>query len=118
MKTLFGNKTLIILILGISIGFALGVYQLSYGLGFIAGLMVSIMSLTLIESYTDRLLKSREYRPFPGFLLYLLRSLILIVPFALALRWPNLFNVFTGVAGILYFKLILFGSVLLPTKEA
>lgn len=117
MKHLFGRKTYLVILSGIAVGALLFGYRMSYGLGFLIGLGTSLINTGLISAYVDRVLSSRDYRPFPGILLYLLRSLILMFPFALVLKWPDYINVFCAVAGILYFKAILFGSVLLPRKE-
>jgi len=117
MKHLFGRKTNLVIVSGIVVGGLLLGYRLSFGIGFLIGLGTSMINTGLISVYVDRVLTSRSYRVFPGILLYVLRSMILMFPFALVLKWPNYVNVFCAVAGILYFKAVLFGSVLLPRKE-
>ncbi len=118
MKILFGSRTWIVYVSGLSLGLVLTFYRLSWGVGFLIGLLISVLNMFLIESFINRLFAEKIYRPFPGYLLYLLRSSFLFIPFVLALRWPTIVNVFTAVCGILFTKFVLFASVLMPKKEA
>ncbi len=118
MKTLFGPKTWIVYVTGFVIGLILTFYRVSYGVGFLIGFLISILNMILIESFINRIFAQKIYRPFPGYLLYLLRSSFLFIPFVMALKWPEIVNVFTAVAGILFYKFILFASVLMPKKGA
>lgn len=118
MKILFGDKKNYVLLFGALITLTLLLINKAYGLGFLSGLVISIFNTWLIEGYSYRILASREYRSFPGFLFYMFRSFLLVVPFILTLVWPELINVFAAVFGILYFKILLFASVLIQKKEA
>jgi len=118
MNTLFGNKTKIVYGVGLLIGALMSLYKISFGLGFLSGMLISIINTLLLEYHTWKILKLRVYRSFSGYLFYLFRSFLLVIPFILALKWPESFNVFTAVLGVLYFKIVLFGSVLYPKKEA
>jgi hypothetical protein len=69
-----------------------------------------------MESFTDDLMHYRSYNKFWGYLFFVSGNLILVVPFAMAYFFPQWINVFTVAFGALYFKLVLFSSVL--TKGA
>lgn len=118
MNILFGNKKNIVLFGGVFITLVLFAFKVEYGLGFFIGMVISMINTWLIEGYSYRILATREYRSFPGFLFYLFRSFLLVIPFILTLIWPQFVNVFAAVSGILYFKMILFGSVLFGRREA
>jgi len=90
----------------------------AFGIGFLLGVIISLVNMVLIEIYSHQILSQKEYRSFPGFLFYLFRSFLLVIPFILTLVWPDFVNVFAAVMGILYFKIILFGSVLIQRREA
>lgn len=90
----------------------------AYGLGFLIGVIISMVNMFLIEIYSRQILSQQEYRSFPGFLFYLFRSFLLVIPFILTLVWPEFVNVFAAVMGILYFKIILFSTVMIQRREA
>jgi hypothetical protein len=117
MNTLFGKQKNYVLLGGILIGIILGFYRINLGLGFIVGFIISIVNMTLLEFYTAKILSQKDYRSFAGYLFYLFRNSLLIIPFVLSLVWPEFINVFSAVAGILYIKVILFASVLLPQRK-
>jgi len=96
----------------------MSLYKISFGLGFLSGMLISIINTLLLEYYTWKILSTRDYRAFSGFIFTLFRNFLLMVPFIFSLKWPNAFNIFTAVFGVLYFKIILFGSVFYPKKEA
>lgn len=117
MNILFGTKKNLVLLIGALLTLILYFIDKGYGLGFLAGLIISIINTQLIEGYSYRILAVREYRSFPGFLFYLFRSFLLVIPFILTLIWPEYINIFAAVFGILYFKIVLFASVLTQGRE-
>jgi len=117
MNVLFGSKKNIVLLGGFLIGTLLGIIKISYGFGFLLGLLISLISTILLDYYTARIISLRHYRPVSGYLFFIFRNLLLVIPFIFALKWPAYFNIFTAVAGILYLKVILFGSVFIVRKD-
>ncbi len=118
MNALFGSKKNYVVLGGCLIGILLGIVKISFGLGFLTGLAISVLSTILLDLYTKKIMFLRNYRPISGYLFFLSRNLFLLVPFIFALKWPTYFNIFTAIAGILYFKVILFGSVFIARKDA
>lgn len=116
MNSLFGKKTTAVLISAVAVALVLAVIKIDLGGGFITGLVFSAINLYRMESFTEDLLHYRSYNKILGYLFFLSGNLILIIPFALAYFFPQWINVFTVAFGALYFKLVLFSSVL--TKGA
>jgi hypothetical protein len=116
MRSLFGKKTTPVLLSALGVALVLAVIKIDLGGGFVAGLVFSAINLYRMESFTDDLLHYRSYNKFVGYLFFVSGNFILIVPFVLAYFFPQWINVFTVAFGALYFKLVLFSSVL--TKGA
>lgn len=112
MITLFGSQQKHILYLALVITLGLLFWHPSMGLGFMVGVLVSAINLVRLEAYTDELFHYRKYNKFFGFLFFMLSQLVLLVPFVLAYFFPQWVNVIAATAGVLYFKGILFSSVL------
>ena len=116
MSSLFGKKTTRVLLSALGVALILGVIKIDLGGGFLAGLVFSAINLFRMESFTDDLLHYRSYNKILGYLFFVSGNFLLVVPFALAYFFPQWINVFTVAFGALYFKLVLFSSVL--TKGA
>lgn len=116
MSSLFGKKTPHVLISALIVTLVLAVIKLDLGGGFGVGLAFSAINLYRMESFTDDLLHYKSYNKILGYLFFVSGNFILIIPFILAYFFPQWINVFTVAFGALYFKLVLFSSVL--TKGA
>lgn len=112
MNSLFGNKTTHVLLGALGVVLILGMIKINLGGGFLAGLIFSTINLVRMESFTDDLLHYRNYNKILGYLFFVSGNFLLVVPFALAYFFPQWINVFTVAFGALYFKLVLFSSVL------
>lgn len=116
MSALFGKKTPHVLISALIVALVLAVIKIDLGGGFVAGLTFSAINLYRMESFTDDLMHYKSYNKILGYLFFVSGNFILIAPFVLAYFFPQWINVFTVAFGALYFKLVLFSSVL--TKGA
>jgi len=112
MTTLFGSQQKHILYLALVITLGLLFWHPSIGVGFLVGVIVSAINLVRFEAFTEELFHYRKYNKFFGFLFFMFSQFVLLVPFALAYFFPQWVNVIAATVGILYFKGILFSSVL------
>lgn len=113
MKTIFEKDSTKIRILGVLIGCGLFFVDLSYGIGFLAGLMISEIYLSVLNAYMAYALSRRTYQWKSGTLVFMARNILLFLPFALALFFPKYVNIFTAVLGLTYFKVCIYTKYLL-----
>jgi hypothetical protein len=112
MTTLFGSQSKQILYLALVISLGSMFWHPSIGVGFMVGVMASAINLVRLEAYTEELFHDRKYNRFFGFLFFMFSQFVLLIPFALAYFVPQWVNVIAAAAGVLYFKGIIFSSVL------
>ena len=108
MKILFGNDSTRIKILGVLIGVGLLLINRTYSLGFLVGLAISEVYLQVLNMFVARALSQQRYNWRNGTLIFVARNLLLLVPFILALKFPEYINVFTAILGLLYFKVCIY----------
>lgn len=118
MKILFASDGRKVLISGILVGLILLVWDPSLALGFWIGMAISELYLNLINAFYAYILGERHYSRGQGVLLFVGRILILSLPFVLAYKFPDRVNLFAAVAGLLYFKAILYVSIIFRKKGA
>lgn len=111
MITLFGARQKQILLLALAITLGLMFWSPSIGIGFALGVTASAINLIRLESYTEELFHYRKFNKFFGYLFFMFGQMVLLVPFALAFFYPQWVNVLAAAAGALYFKGILFSSI-------
>lgn len=118
MKTIFARTSTLIRLIGILIGLGLLWFGRSYGLGFIAGLIVSEIYLSVLNGYMAHAMKRQEYSWKSGTLVFVFRNFLLIIPFILTLLLPAYINVFAAVSGLIYFKICIYIKYLFfPDKD-
>ena len=112
MNTLFGPRKKKVLLTALAIGLSLIIWHVSYGVGFALGVAVSLINLMRLESYTEELFHYRKFNSFFGTLFFLFGQMVLLIPFVLAFFYPMWVNVIAAAAGALYFKGVIFSSML------
>lgn len=113
MKILFEKDSMKIRILGLLIGCGTLFIDRSYGIGFLVGLMLSEIYLSVLNAYMAYALSKQTYHWKSGTLVFMLRNLLLFVPFGLALVFPTYVNIFAAVIGLTYFKVCIYIKYLL-----
>ncbi len=113
MKILFAQDSTKIRIFGLIIGCGLIFIERSYGLGFIVGLAVSEIYLSVLNAFMAIALSKQYYGWKSGTLVFVFRNFLLFIPFLLVILFPSYLNVFTAVIGLLYFKVCLYIKYLL-----
>lgn len=115
MKELYGKQHLIIHVIGLGLALILGFFDLSMALGFVLGIVASDISLMLLEKRVDVIFGGR-IKGLRTYLNFILGNLFLLVPLALAVIFPTVFNLLGVGLGILYLRYAAFMRAFL-TKE-
>jgi len=113
MKILFAKDSTKIRLLGLLIGCGMIFIQRSYGLGFLAGMMVSELYLGILNAFMTNAMAKQRYSMGSGTLVFVFRNFLLLIPFILTILYPAYINVFTAVIGLLYFKVCIYIKYLL-----
>lgn len=113
MKILFEKDSTKIRILGVLIGCGLIYVDISYGVGFLSGLIISEIYLWVLNAYMAHALSKQAYQWKSGLLVFMARNLLLFVPFVLTLVYPAYVNIFAAVIGLTYFKVCIYIKYLL-----
>ncbi len=117
MKELLKSSTKAYLIAMGLIAICLSVINKSYGLGYLLGILTSLFNLQLLINQIDQMLFEKKFNAWIGIPLYMLKSILFVVPMVLAIIWPDWLNLFAVVAGLLSPKFIFYINELFIKKE-
>lgn len=108
MNELFGNNKKLVIIIQLVIAIGLGLIKLSWGLGFLVGVLVSLLNVYLLEWQIDGMFFHRKFNKLLGILFYTLKSFIWLIPLVVAFFYPYWINIFSTAAGILFYKYLFY----------
>jgi uncharacterized membrane protein YedE/YeeE len=108
MKILFAQNSTKIRILGLLIGIGLVFIGPKYSLGFILGMALSELYLSILNAFLSKALAQRYYSRGIGSLIFISRNILLIIPFVFVLKFPTYIDIFAAVLGLLYFKICIY----------
>lgn len=117
MKELIQNPTKGYLIAFGLITVILSLIKLSYGIGFILGIVFSIININVLISQINQMMFEKKFNPWIGIPLYMLKTFILVIPMFLSVLYPNWINLFAVVGGLLSPKLKFYIDELFLKKE-
>jgi hypothetical protein len=108
MKILFDQNSMKIRMIGGLIGLLLIFIGKSYALGFLIGMAISEVYLSILNTFLSQSLAQRYYSNGTNTLIFVSRNVLLMIPFVLTLLFPAYVNIFAAVGGLLYFKLCIY----------
>ncbi|MEI7668164.1 MAG: hypothetical protein WCI62_04165 [Erysipelotrichaceae bacterium] len=118
MKTLFNQNTYKVILFGLFIGLCLLIFGRPYALGFLLGVMVSYVSMGLLEAFINRIFFNKTYSGFSGYIFFTFRNIFLGVPLLLGVIYPNVINIYTAALGVMYFKIVLYTKEIFFRKNS
>lgn len=107
MKDLYGKQQLIIHVIGVLLAVGLLYFGYSYSLGFLLGIVASDVSIILLERRIDVIVGQRK-KGFKTYLNFMVGNLFLVVPLAISVFFPQVFNLLAVGLGILYLRYSVF----------
>jgi len=108
MKTLFAQNSMKIRSLGAFIGIGLIFIGKDLSLGFLVGMAISEIYLSILNTFLSQALAQRYYGNGTNTLIFVSRNFLLMIPFVLTLMFPTYFNIYAAVVGLLYFKICIY----------
>jgi len=118
MKSLFNHSTYKVILTGLILGLCLLVFGRSFALGFLLGIMVSYVSMSLLEAFINRIFFFKTYGSFSGFIFFTFRNVLLGVPLLLGVLFPSVINIYTAALGLMYFKIALYTKEIFFRKNS
>lgn len=96
---------------------ALTFFKIGYGLGFALGVITSVVNLKLLIYQIDQMMFFKKFNAWIGIPFYIFKSFIYVLPMIASLLWPEWFNLYTVVGGLLSPKFLFYFNELLLKKE-
>lgn len=97
---------------------SLTIINISYGIGYGLGVLTSIISLKVLIYQIDQMMFFKKFNAWIGIPLYMLKSIMFVLPMVAAILWPNWINLFATVAGLLSPKFMFYITELFLKKES
>lgn len=96
------------LVIGSIIAFALGLWQINYGLGLFLGLMVGQLNYYLTVDYVDALFFKEKF-VVSSFIFYAVINYgLMILAFLLSVTFPNWVSIYMVALGLIMLKLVIY----------